>query len=129
MGRPFYIPLLLANTVAATPFPANYLTDKLRVGSIGCLRAHREDNADKSFRQRYPDYSQTPSSRLSADLQSTTQQMLTAHETARQHDATVSHNLQDSAFLEQMRLLGLSQAELKDMLPAPSTSSGMALYR
>jgi hypothetical protein len=49
--------------------------------------------------------------------------MLSAHETAKQHDANVAYNLQDSQFLEQMRLLGLSKVEIKDMLPNASPSS------
>lgn len=87
------------------------------------LHINREENADKAFRQRYPQFSHTPSSRLNAGLQSTTQQMLSAHETAKQHDANMAYNLQDSQFLEQMRLLGLSKVEITDMLPNASPSS------
>lgn len=84
----------------------------------------REDNLDKAFRQRYPDYQQPPSSQLNRDIQATTKLMLQAHETGRSNDTTLSIQLNQSQFLELMRLLGLSRHEISDLLPRTGKDKG-----
>eukprot|EP00602_Paraphysomonas_sp_CaronLab_P000755 CAMPEP_0185027374 /NCGR_PEP_ID=MMETSP1103-20130426/12346_1 /TAXON_ID=36769 /ORGANISM="Paraphysomonas bandaiensis, Strain Caron Lab Isolate" /LENGTH=1041 /DNA_ID=CAMNT_0027561333 /DNA_START=105 /DNA_END=3227 /DNA_ORIENTATION=+ len=86
----------------------------------------REENADRSFRQRYPDCTYTPSDRLNAEIANTTRLMLQAFESARNSDSVIAKHLRDAQFLEHMRMMGLSRSEITDLLPrasSPATAS------
>lgn len=85
-----------------------------------------EDNLDRAFRQRYPDYHQPASSQLNRDIQTTTHLMLQAHETGRSNDTSLAIQMNQTQFIELMRLLCSSRRELNELLPRTGKDKGIA---
>jgi hypothetical protein len=100
------------------------LSPSLTSLALSCSSRRSEDNLDRAFRQRYPDYSQPASSQLNRDIQTTAHLMLQAHETGRSNDTSLSVQMNQTQFLELMRLLGLSRRELNELLPRTGKDKG-----
>lgn len=83
----------------------------------------REERSDNDFVSKYPSWSGMRSSVLNMDIKASLQQMKDTFSQAQDSDAVIKKELQDSSFVDSLRLLSMSRAEISKLLPAVGTST------